>query len=543
LTSVASSSCLVVTTTPPTPNGDLHVGHISGPYLGADILVRYARLRGRRAFHVSSSDENQTYVVTTAEREGVEPHALALRCGEDIVRTLEAASIGIDVFNRPDARHERCVSEFFHMLHRAGKLVAKEVDVFFDPSRGRYLVESYIGGRCPVCLQGTKGSICEACGHPNDPFKLIDPYVVGAPEIPLETRRIAQLFLPVERYRDRIASFYGERRARWRRHLPRLVDELLSEPLADYPVSYVSDWGIPVGLPGFEGQVWNVWAEMLPGLVNSTALAAEAAGAPPPEADWWDERAGATLVQFLGFDNSYFFGVTHLAMLFAADDCGERRWLKPSYIVTNEFFQLENRKFSTSLGHAIWGRELLERHSADAVRFYLALVNPETFKTNFVEREMVERVESELLEPWRRLTRSLERAASSDGRHRSPLEGDTPELAAIAWRLESFYELETFSPVEAAETIVTWIKFLAERAEAGALAEVWQGLAALAVFALPLMPDFATRLAAAVGLELPLRWGSWRPSAPPEPVPAEILTLARPEAKPADVAAPAMSPV
>ncbi|HSK38711.1 MAG TPA: class I tRNA ligase family protein [Arenibaculum sp.] len=522
----------IVTATPPTPNGDLHVGHLSGPYLAADIFTRTRRQHGEPVLMVSSGDDNQTYVVTTAERLGVDPMALADQGNADINATLEMADIAFDVFDRPDPARVRRVQAFFHALFEGGALVEKDVDAFYDPVRARYLFEAYVGGGCPTCLAPTKGSICEACGHPNDPATLIDPTVTGAATgaagAVLERRRVRQLFLPVEAYRDRIAAFYGRIAGTWRPHLPALVDELLAEPLADYPLTYPSSWGVPAGLPGWDGHVWNVWAEMHPGLMHSTALAAERAGLRAPGGDWWREDTGSRLVQFLGFDNSYFFAIAHLALSFAADDCGIGPVVKPHAIVTNEFFRLENRKFSTSQGHAIWGRDLLARASVDVVRFYLCLANPETLQTNFVESEMRNRMELELLRPFAALEAALAGAVDRFG----PVEASQEApffVEQAARRLSAFQSTERFSLTEQAELILSFIHHttaVLERAAAPEdLAAGWHAVGALAVFAGPLMPRFAARLADHCGHRPPPRWSETRPAGPARPLPADLLGL------------------
>ncbi len=520
----------VVTATPPTPNGDLHVGHLSGPYLAADVFARGRRLFGENAVYVCYGDDNQSYVVTTAERLGVSPQELVSQSNADIANTLTSASIAMDAYTWPDEAHFAYVQQFFHSLHKAGKLVEREVEVFYDTARQRYLFESYIGGKCPVCLNSTKGSICEACGHPNDPAGLIDPYVVGDPEAQLELRTMRHLFLPIEDYRSQIADFYSGLGRRWRRHLPMLVDELLSAPrLADYPVTYHSDWGVPVGLPGWDGYVWNVWAEMLPGLVYAAGKAAtpvlpEGAGNP-----WYQGNQGR-LAQFLGFDNSYFFAIAHLALAFAADDCDGPKLIKPDYIITNEFYKFENFKFSTSQGHAIWGRDLLARVSSDAMRLYLALNNPETLQSNFVESEMRAVLEHRAIQPWEAFVDAFNSALTRIEDCQLP--SDEPTwLQAVTQRFRLFQQPETFSLVASAELIVDLLPFLRERAERAQtptdLGEIWLAVGGLSLLMAPLMPTISQELAAHTGLPQPSRWQAWRPTKTPRPLPAKLLTIAK----------------
>src|SRR5262249_45008060 len=156
-----------------------------------------------------------------------------------------------------------------------------------------------------------------------------------------------------------------------RPHVLRFVEEMLDRPLRDFPVSYPGEWGIPLTIPGFESQVVNVWAEMLPGLVYMTEVGL-ANGSRPPSPDAWARSSGYDLVQFLGYDNTFSFSFAHLGLLFAHD-----KWIEPTAIVTNEFYHLDNSKFSTSRRHLIWARDLVTRYGVDNVRFYLGINNPE----------------------------------------------------------------------------------------------------------------------------------------------------------------------
>src|SRR2546430_308150 len=199
---------LVVVAPPPTPNGDLHVGHLAGPYLSADVFTRFERLRGRAVVSAISTDENQTYVVTTAERLGRSARELAAQSHADVRRTLECAGIEFDVVGRPDGAYASFVKAHLDALCTAGAFVEKPVEVLVDATTGKQLMESYVGGRCPVCFLDTRGNICESCGHPNDPARLVRPYVVGGGGA-IETTTSTALVLPLERYRARLEQHYS----------------------------------------------------------------------------------------------------------------------------------------------------------------------------------------------------------------------------------------------------------------------------------------------------------------------------------------------
>jgi methionyl-tRNA synthetase len=461
----------LITATPPTTNGDLHLGHLSGPYLAADVFKRFARLRGNEAVYISSGDDNQTYVVTTAELEQRAPEAVADDYYERISRSLRLAQIELDVFNRPDAAHARFVGEFFARLHADGKLVIRDSVCLFCEECSAFVFEAYVGGGCPTCTEPARGNICEVCGHPNDPVELIEPYCTKDRRHRLVRKAAPGLFLPLERYRADFERFYARTDVVMRTHLLELAHELLAAPLPDFRLTYPSGWGIPVALDGLAGQTFNAWGEMLPGLINSFALAGAAL------------EPRAELVQFFGFDNSFFFFV-HLGLLFAAAP----DYIGPKAFVVNEFYELENLKFSTSLKHAIWVGDFLARYNVDLVRLYLAYTNPELQRTSFVEAEMQAWLSESVLRPWERV-----RGAPSGGFDAAAAQRRFDVYSA---RIEGDYGVECFSLRRAARVIVQALRWLSLAGSAPSPAI----LAAFAAFCSPIMPRFAAELAASLGL-------------------------------------------
>ncbi|SRR6266496_889646 len=525
---------VIVTATPPTTNGDLHVGHLSGPYLAADAFKRFQRLNGRPVLYVSSADDNQTYVVTTAERLGRDPRELATEFTEKIKETLLRADVDIDVFSSPDTDHARFVQDFFMSLYKAGAFVERETDHLYCPEHRRLLFESYVGGVCSICLAKTKGAICETCGHPNNAIDLIDLECPYGRDHELERKRVRTLFLPLEKYRNQIRNFYADKWSSWRPHLLHLVDELLAKPLPEFPITYVSSWGVPAPFPGYGDQVINVWAEMLPGLIRSTRLAASKVNS--CNADLWLEDSGCELVQFLGYDNSFFFAIVHLSLLFAA----RPRTILPAAIITNEFYNLDNFKFSTSLGHAIWARDLLNEYSSDQVRFYLSLSNPENQQTNFTLTEMKQLSCATLIDPWERLVKEINRSVDI-----GPITGDLSDETAAAIevfisQMNSAFTTRQFSLRRGAERIsrfVSWMADYAERLHLGEPANrhknargvngLWCGMRAISIAVDPIMPRFAHQLRELLGVSC--SWASLRDRTQirTAPIPAGILARTR----------------
>ncbi|GLX17080.1 class I tRNA ligase family protein [Streptomyces lavendulae] len=451
----------LVTATPPTPNGDLHVGHLAGPYLAADVFCRAQRALGHRVRFTTGVDHHQTYVVTMARNQHRDPAELAAGYGRDIRETLHSARIGADTVTVPDDAYTAHVQDFFARLHRTGRLHRRTWAFPYSRHTGRHLLEAFTTGICPECLAPASGAICEVCGHPNDPGSLLlctDDQGNAA----TERRAVDILVLPLEHYRHHITAHYARHRAGMRPHLLRFVEEMLSRPLPDFPISYPADWGIPLPFDGHPGQVFNVWAEMLPGLTHAAP-------------DAWARDSRHELVQFLGYDNTYFFSLAHLCLAFAHGGL-----TTPTSIITNEFLHLAGSKFSTTRGHLIKARDLLARHGADAVRFGLALDNPEHQRTDFTEAAFTHTVETRLHAPL------------TD--HELPA-GSTPPplLHRYHERMLRAYAPETFSLREAAEATAQLLSLLADHAtDDPALA--LHGLHALTEHAAPLLPDLAAEL-------------------------------------------------
>ena len=278
----------------------------------------------------------------------------------------------------------------------------------------------------------------------------------------------------------------------------------------------MSNWGVPAPFEGFEGHVLNVWAEMLPGFIRTIEAAQpRSSGHTSSGEEIWHPASGNKLIQFLGYDNSFFFTIAHLALAFAA----RGHCMLPTAIVTNEFYQLENFKFSTSKNHAIWARDLLDRRNADEVRFYLALSNPETQKSNFTELEMDKVLDARLGLPWQALAASVRSAVAATTDAHCELSDDGRVLARhTIGTFRRCYEVETFSMQRAAEQFSQLLVWLRQRADTAAGTRKG-GLAASQEFATvgtivrllpaliaPLLPDFALRLDKALAQHTMDKW-------------------------------------
>lgn len=481
---------------PPTPNGDLHVGHLAGPYLAGDVYARYLRANDRAVLYATGTDDSQTYVVISAHKLGVTPETLSATAARDIQATLQTCGIQVDGFAPFDERYREAVRAFLWPLFTQGKLEWRTVPLPFCERRQQFMVEGLVTGQCPVCLNASRGGLCEACGHPNNFGELRDAHATIAGDAPLTLREARILVFPLERYRAPLEAYYQRQQGRWRPHLLQLVRELLDRPLPDFPITYPVTWGIPSPFPGSEGQVLNAWVEGMPASMYCSTVAAEAHGERPASFDdVWRHEHAARLVYFLGFDNSYFWGVVHLALLMAHDG----RYVLPDVIVPNEFYELEHEKFSTSRGHLIWARDFVREVPRDLARFYLALTSPEHHRTNFSRAGLHKLTHDRLLSPWAALCARLEPLRASSALPVS--DAGRSDGARMLERFEACYTLETFSLTRLADTIsqqLTRLERLAssalDTASPEAHGDLWHQVRLLLHCAAPLLCDVGAAL-------------------------------------------------
>jgi methionyl-tRNA synthetase len=449
---------------PPTPNGDLHVGHVAGPYLAADVYARWLRATGRPVLYASGTDDSQTYVVASAAKLGTTPGELAERSWHAIEATLRAMGVTVDGFAPFDEHYRAMVLDFADRLYRAGRFELRTVRLPWSVRNEQFLVEGLVSGGCPVCLAVSRGGLCETCGHPNNCAELIDPRSTIDPDDDVVTRPASILVLPLERYRGQLTAYYESRQSAWRPHIVQLMRELLARPLPDFPITYPTPWGIPAPFQETPGQVFNAWFEGMPASMYCTEVAQREHGENPSGTDEeWLAGSGIRLVYFLGFDNAYFWGVTHLAALMAHDG----RYALPDVIVSNEFYELENEKFSTSKGHVVWARDLVSEVPRDLVRFYLALTAPEYARTNFSRAALDTITASRLVQPWNVLAGALNKAVAELGvqGRELPVSADAARRrATMTERFAACYELESFSLTRAADLVALHVARLADAA-------------------------------------------------------------------------------
>ncbi|ARF54335.1 class I tRNA ligase family protein [Streptomyces gilvosporeus] len=487
----------VIIETSPTPNGNLHIGHLAGPFMGADVHARYLRTRGRPVVFSTGTDDSQTYVMASARRHGTTPERLAAVSHEEIGRTLRLAGISVDGYAPYDEKYKANVLRFLTDLHDADKLELRTVSFPYNERTGEFLVEGLVAGYCPVCVTESRGGVCEMCGHPNNFDELLSPWSTLNPEDPVVLREATVLVLPMERYRKELTDYYETHGDGLRPRTLAFLREALARPLPDFPVTYPISYGLPSPFPGTEGQRVNSWVEGIPAAMFCTAHAAAELGPERVGTDLWLPEREAEIIYFIGSDIVYFWGLTHMALLLAHDG----RYALPERIISNEFYELENEKVSTTRGHVVYMDELLADFSRDAIRFHLTLTGPEHQRTNFSRDALTKVTERSLTAPWNRLANVLNALAATAGAELPVSAGGRLRARAVAERFVDAYEIAAYRPSSAADLVVSQLQRLgkdaaraadrpaADRAEA--LGDLFLELRAVLAGAAPILIDTA----------------------------------------------------
>src|SRR5690606_28687530 len=328
-----------VFSTPPTPNGDLHLGHLSGPYLGADAYVRYQRLNGNRAWHLTGSDDFQSYVAALAEREGVDPARTAAHYSAEIAETLAAMDIELDQYytTSVDEGYAEGLRRFFTRLVETGHVRPQATPALLDAETGRYLYGVDVSGACPGRGGGTGGNICEECGAPNLVADLGDPASRDS-QAPPRRADVERYTLGLHEFAEVVADHH--RLGRVPARLRELAERVFDRERLDLPVTHPSAWGVAPAEDALDGQVVWVWPEMsygfLHGIERLGADLGERWSRDEPDRDW-------KIVHFFGYDNSFYHSILYPVLYRLAFP----EWNPDIDYHLNEFYLLEGEKFST----------------------------------------------------------------------------------------------------------------------------------------------------------------------------------------------------
>jgi len=388
----------------PYANGDLHVGHLAGALLPADIFARYHRLKGNRVLMVSGSDAHGTPITIEADKRGLPPRQVFEHYHHRFLETQQALGISYDLFTHTDTEnHHRLAQDFFLRLYQAGYLYREWQSQLYSERSGRFLPDRYVEGTCPRCNSPeARGDQCDHCGTPLEATDLLDPRSVHDGSRPV-LRQTEHWFLALPAFTDRLLRYLDEHAQHWRPSVLNFARNYIRSGLKGRPVTRDLAWGIPVPLPGWDTKCLYIWFENVIGYLSASVEWAHNSGQPEAWKAWWYDPA-ARIYNFLGKDNIPFHTVIWPAELLGvgridADDARQRLNL-PYDVPANDFMTLEKAQFSKSRRHAIWLPDILEHHDPDAVRFYVASVLPEAGDTDFSWTEFVRRTNDELVAAW-----------------------------------------------------------------------------------------------------------------------------------------------
>ena len=384
-----------ITTALPYANGPVHIGHLAGVYVPADIYARYLRNKGEEVVFIGGSDEHGVPITIKARKEGVTPQDIVDRYHEIIKRSFEEFGISFDVYSRTTSKtHYRVASDFFKKLYDKGEFIEQTSKQYYDEEAGQFLADRYITGKCPHCgNERAYGDQCESCGTSLSPTDLINPQsaISGSKPVMRQTRH---WYLPLDKHEAWLRDYILNNHKEWKTNVYGQCKSWLDVGLQPRAVSRDLDWGVPVPLPDAEGKVLYVWFDAPIGYISNTIeLCSEK---PEKFGNWerWWKDPETRLVHFIGKDNIVFHCIVFPAMLKA-----EGSYILPDNVPANEFLNLEGDKISTSRNWAVWLHEYLVDmpDKQDVLRYVLTANAPETKDNDFTWRDFQVRNNSELV--------------------------------------------------------------------------------------------------------------------------------------------------
>ncbi len=384
-----------VTAALPYANGGVHIGHLAGVYVPADIYVRYLRLKNQDVIFIGGSDEHGVPITIRAKKEGITPQDVVDRYHSMIKKSFEEFGISFDIYSRTTSKtHEQLASDFFKKLFEEGKLQEQESEQYYDEEAHQFLADRYIKGECPHChYDGAYGDQCEHCGTALSPLELINPTSTLSGSKPV-IKKTKNWYLPLNDYQQWLKEWILQGHKEWRSNVYGQCKSWLDLDLQPRAMTRDLDWGIPVPVEGAEGKVLYVWFDAPIGYISNTKELCEQA----PERwgsweKWWKDE-DTRLVHFIGKDNIVFHCLIFPTMLKAHGG-----YILPDNVPANEFLNLENDKISTSRNWAVWLHEYLVDlpGKQDVLRYVLTANAPETKDNNFTWKDFQEHNNSELV--------------------------------------------------------------------------------------------------------------------------------------------------
>ena len=384
-----------VTAALPYANGGVHIGHLAGVYVPADIYVRYLRLKKQDVIFIGGSDEHGVPITIRAKKEGVSPQAIVDRYHSLIKKSFEEFGISFDIYSRTTSpTHNKLASDFFRKLYDDGKLIEQETEQYYDEEAHQFLADRYIMGQCPHCGNpNAYGDQCEKCGSDLSPMELINPHSTISGSKPV-IKKTKNWYLPLNEYQDWLKKWILDGHKEWRPNVYGQCKSWLDMDLQPRAMTRGLDWGIPVPEEGAEGKVLYVWFDAPIGYISNTKELCDQE--PEKWGNWekWWKDPETRLIHFIGKDNIVFHCLIFPTMLHAHGG-----YILPDNVPANEFLNLENDKISTSRNWAVWLHEYLQEMPGkqDVLRYVLTANAPETKDNNFTWKDYQERNNNELV--------------------------------------------------------------------------------------------------------------------------------------------------
>ena len=379
----------LITTALPYANGPVHIGHLAGVYVPADIYARYLRLKGEEVLMIGGSDEHGVPITIKAKNEGVTPQDIVDRYHKIIKDSFEGLGISFDVYGRTTSdTHRKTASDFFKKLYEKGEFIEKASMQLYDEEAGQFLADRYVTGTCPHCgNEHAYGDQCEACGTSLNATDLINPKSAITGNTPI-LKETTHFYLPLDKWQSRLEEWILKDHKEWKSNVYGQCKSWLEMGLQPRAVSRDLDWGIPVPVEGAEGKVLYVWFDAPIGYISNTIdLVGE------DYTKWWKDPE-TRMLHFIGKDNIVFHCIVFPSMLMA-----DGTYNLPDNVPANEFLNLEDDKISTSRNWAVWLHEYLEEFPGkqDVLRYVLTANAPETKDNNFTWKDFQMRNNSELV--------------------------------------------------------------------------------------------------------------------------------------------------
>ncbi|MDR1682176.1 MAG: methionine--tRNA ligase [Candidatus Symbiothrix sp.] len=379
----------LITSALPYANGPVHIGHLAGVYVPADIFARYLRLKGEETLFIGGSDEHGVPIALKAKAEGVTPQEVVDRYHYIIKKSFEDFGITFDIYSRTSSKiHHQTASEFFRKLYDKGEFIEKTSEQYYDDEAQQFLADRYITGKCPLCgNERAYGDQCEVCGTSLSPLELINPKSAISGSVPV-LKATKHWYLPLDKHEKWLRKWILEDHKEWKSNVYGQCKSWLDTGLQPRAVSRDLDWGVPVPVEGAEGKVLYVWFDAPIGYISNTIE-----HSPDDWEKWW-KSDDTKLVHFIGKDNIVFH-----CIVFPAMSKADGSYILPDNVPANEFLNLEGDKISTSRNWAVWLHEYLEDFPGkqDVLRYVLTANAPETKDNDFTWKDFQARNNNELV--------------------------------------------------------------------------------------------------------------------------------------------------